>query len=170
LTVSPTGYFGQATRAAVIRFQSENGINSTGFVGQLTRAQLKVKSCEPLMPIPTTPLDPVSSISPASPATNVQITSLSVFTVAPGFSTSPAIVENGNKFTATFKALDITFDAQHYVKLAYKNSSKVCILTASFLPVAGKTYNLIRSSESSCLLGGLVGPIADIDRIEIIKQ
>ncbi|MEK7148370.1 MAG: peptidoglycan-binding protein [Patescibacteria group bacterium] len=36
----PTGYFGRITRAAVIKFQEENGIPATGFVGPLTREEL----------------------------------------------------------------------------------------------------------------------------------
>lgn len=41
LGVSPaSGYFGSITKAAVMKFQSENGVPSTGFVGPLTRAKL----------------------------------------------------------------------------------------------------------------------------------
>ncbi len=41
LGVSPaSGYFGSVTKAAVMKFQSENGVPSTGFVGPLTRAAL----------------------------------------------------------------------------------------------------------------------------------
>jgi hypothetical protein len=83
---------------------------------------------------------------------------------------SSVSVENGNKFTIVFKALDLTFDSPHYVKLVYKNSSKSCILTASFIPTAGKTYNLIRSAESSCILGGMIGALSEIDHIEIVRQ
>jgi len=35
-----TGYFGPLTRAAVIRYQTANGIEGTGFVGVLTRGKL----------------------------------------------------------------------------------------------------------------------------------
>ena len=186
LTNTPTGYFGSATRAAVIKFQSENGINTTGYVGQLTRAQVKVKSCEQLVPIPApqpyTPIEtsavPVptntttvnTSNSTASAPSASVISSINVVAVAPGFSVSSVNVENGNKFTIVFKALDLDFDSPHYVKLVYKNSSKSCILTASFIPTAGKTYNLIRSAESSCILGGVIGALSEIDHIEIVRQ
>jgi len=41
LGVTPaTGYFGSLTKAAVVKYQKENGINATGFVGPLTRASL----------------------------------------------------------------------------------------------------------------------------------
>jgi peptidoglycan hydrolase-like protein with peptidoglycan-binding domain len=44
-TLSSTGYFGPATKAAVIKFQTENGISPTGFVGPMTRANIKALSC-----------------------------------------------------------------------------------------------------------------------------
>lgn len=36
-TVTPTGYFGPITRAALMKWQSANGIPSTGFFGLLSR-------------------------------------------------------------------------------------------------------------------------------------
>ncbi len=42
LNVTPTGYFGALTRAAVIEYQRENGLPTTGFVGPLTRARLLI--------------------------------------------------------------------------------------------------------------------------------
>lgn len=36
----PTGYFGHVTAASVIKWQKAHGINSTGYVGALTRAEL----------------------------------------------------------------------------------------------------------------------------------
>jgi peptidoglycan hydrolase-like protein with peptidoglycan-binding domain len=180
LSNTPTGYFGSATRAAVIKFQSENGINTTGYVGQLTRAQLRTKSCEPLIPIPDTPVETSATSIPntnntnnvisSAPASAAVVSTINVVATAPGFSVSSVSVENGNKFTIVFKALDLTFDSPHYVKLVYKNSSKSCILTASFIPTAGKTYNLIRSAESSCILGGMIGALSEIDHIEIVRQ
>lgn len=47
LTVSPTGYYGNLTRTAVLNFQRDNGINQTGFAGSLTRAKLFQVSCPP---------------------------------------------------------------------------------------------------------------------------
>jgi hypothetical protein len=38
--VTPTGYFGPITRAAVIAYQRANGVPATGFVGVLTRGKL----------------------------------------------------------------------------------------------------------------------------------
>jgi len=40
LDVSATGYFGQATKEAVKKYQTANGINTTGNVGPLTRGKL----------------------------------------------------------------------------------------------------------------------------------
>ena len=45
LGVSPaTGYFGSITKAAVVAYQSANGLPSTGYVGALTRAKLNASS------------------------------------------------------------------------------------------------------------------------------
>jgi peptidoglycan hydrolase-like protein with peptidoglycan-binding domain len=45
LGVSPaTGYFGSITKAAVVAYQSANGVPSTGYVGALTRAKLNASS------------------------------------------------------------------------------------------------------------------------------
>jgi peptidoglycan hydrolase-like protein with peptidoglycan-binding domain len=64
LTVTPTGYFGTKTQEAVVAFQKAHGIDTTGFVGPLTRAQFKKNSCN-LDTItqessPMTPVVPVS--------------------------------------------------------------------------------------------------------------
>lgn len=45
LNSEPTGYFGAMTLAAVKKFQIDNLISSTGFVGPLTRAKIQTLSC-----------------------------------------------------------------------------------------------------------------------------
>ena len=45
LNSEPTGFFGLLTLGAVKKFQSANGIESTGFVGPLTRAKIKNLTC-----------------------------------------------------------------------------------------------------------------------------
>lgn len=45
LDAEPTGYFGNQTLAAVKAFQTQNGLDSYGFVGPLTRAAIKQISC-----------------------------------------------------------------------------------------------------------------------------
>ncbi len=47
LRQDPTGYFGIQTLAAVKKFQSYNGLDSTGYVGPLTRAKIQVLTCGP---------------------------------------------------------------------------------------------------------------------------
>ncbi len=44
LTVNPSGYFGNATLNAVKTFQTQKGILSSGYVGPITRAAIKVAS------------------------------------------------------------------------------------------------------------------------------
>jgi hypothetical protein len=45
LNSEPTGYFGLLTTQAVKNFQIANGINSTGYVGPLTKARIQALSC-----------------------------------------------------------------------------------------------------------------------------
>ena len=44
LSVAATGYFGPATRAALMKYQMDNSISSTGYYGPLTRASLGMSS------------------------------------------------------------------------------------------------------------------------------
>lgn len=46
LNTNPTGFFGTLTLAAVKQFQAANGIESTGFVGPITRAKIKSMTCQ----------------------------------------------------------------------------------------------------------------------------
>jgi hypothetical protein len=48
LRASPSGYFGNLTKAAVQALQRDKSIDPTGFVGPLTRANIKITSCSPL--------------------------------------------------------------------------------------------------------------------------
>lgn len=45
LSALPNGHFGPSTEAAVKVFQVVNGINPIGYVGPLTRAKIKTKTC-----------------------------------------------------------------------------------------------------------------------------
>ena len=46
LTLSkPTGYFGSGTRNAVMKYQKDIGLDSTGYVGSLTRSKIKDNTC-----------------------------------------------------------------------------------------------------------------------------
>lgn len=66
LTVAPTGYFGNLTLSAVRAFQTAKGINSTGYVGPITRAKIKNIDCN------ASNITSVSvSTTPASPSTTV---------------------------------------------------------------------------------------------------
>ncbi len=61
LGVTPaTGYFGAITKAAVMAYQSANGLPATGFVGPMTRAKLNYVA--PSVPsTPSTPSNPSTS-------------------------------------------------------------------------------------------------------------
>ncbi|MDP3965772.1 MAG: peptidoglycan-binding protein [bacterium] len=55
LTGEPTGFFGQLTRAAVVQFQTDNGLPMVGTVGPITRAKIKEISCGSTPPSPPPP-------------------------------------------------------------------------------------------------------------------
>jgi peptidoglycan hydrolase-like protein with peptidoglycan-binding domain len=48
LTTTATGYFGQATKNAVIQYQKDNTITSSGYVGPITRASLQTTTTNPV--------------------------------------------------------------------------------------------------------------------------
>ncbi len=57
LKSQPTGFFGSATRRAVIAFQNDNGLRATppGYVGPGTRAKIKELDCNDTSAVNTTP-------------------------------------------------------------------------------------------------------------------
>src|SRR3954464_9978377 len=52
LKSAPTGFFGALTLAAVKKYQAAYFIQTTGFVGPITRASIKVQSCKGVVVIP----------------------------------------------------------------------------------------------------------------------
>jgi hypothetical protein len=48
LKTEPSGYFGQATLIALKKYQADSGINQTGYIGDQTRAKIKIESCAPI--------------------------------------------------------------------------------------------------------------------------
>ncbi len=58
LKSQPTGFFGSATRRAVIAFQNDNGLRATppGFVGPVTRAKIKEIDCNDTSAVNTAPV------------------------------------------------------------------------------------------------------------------
>lgn len=171
LTGSATGYFGNATQAAVKSYQAANGLAVSGIVGQYTRAKI-VDGCSNSNSAVDEPLPlglPDSTSTSPQPKADV-ITKIDMRSVSGGFVVSPVQVTNGVKMTAEFKTNDFRFDGQYYVRLMYKNSSRQCILTGSFQPIANKTYKIERTSESACVLGGNIGDLSNVDYFEIAKQ
>ncbi len=78
LTATPNGHFGSATLAAVKRFQTANGIVSTGYVGSVTRASLGAKTCSSSVTNVVTPATQTVSSSSSTTATetvNTNVTS-----------------------------------------------------------------------------------------------
>ena len=64
LQSGPTGYFGLATRAAVIAYQTDNGLYNIGYVGTLTRLAIYNDTCNVNpnpVPVPTPTPTPVQT-------------------------------------------------------------------------------------------------------------
>jgi len=73
LKVSPqSGYFGPLTKAAVKKWQSENGLPSTGYFGPMSRAKY---SALVAVVTPTTPTTPTTSTTPSTSSTPSTTTS-----------------------------------------------------------------------------------------------
>ena len=67
----PTGYFGALTLRATIRFQRDNGVNPSGYVGGMTRALIHTKYC--VTTPPTSSLQ-IQSLSASSGAVGSSVT------------------------------------------------------------------------------------------------
>jgi lysophospholipase L1-like esterase len=61
-----TGYFGNLTKQAVVLFQKDNGLETVGKVGPLTRAMLKVDSLKKIVAWLTNTIQQFSATTPAS--------------------------------------------------------------------------------------------------------
>jgi len=73
LGVSPaTGYFGSITKAAVVTYQTANGLPATGYVGPLTRAKLNASSSMTTTTTTTTTSNPVTTTSSTVTNTGVE--------------------------------------------------------------------------------------------------
>lgn len=67
MSASPSGYFGQLTKAGVKAFQIANGLEPVGFVGPATRAKLNAILSGGTTTTETHPTDPVISTHPDAP-------------------------------------------------------------------------------------------------------
>jgi len=73
LGVSPaTGYFGSITKAAVVTYQTANGLPATGYVGPLTRAKLNASAAVTTTTTTTTTTQPVTTTSTTVTNTGVE--------------------------------------------------------------------------------------------------
>ena len=77
LSTSPSGYFGAMTLKAVQKFQSDNDISSTGYVGPTTRNSIKRLSCS------GTATQPHTNTSSNTPTTTPVVASCSVNFTSP---------------------------------------------------------------------------------------
>ncbi len=121
MTVNPTGYFGVQTLKGVKVFQKAHKITATGFVGPLTRAEIKKISCTTNIP------EPIISVGSETPA----ITPIVEVPVVPIESTVP-VVE------------DVILSAPNNSSLRVKTEGVISITTDS-LVVRGKVTAGARS-------------------------
>ena len=113
LSTSPSGYFGAMTLKAVQKFQSDNGVSSTGYVGPATKAMLKNLSCN------TTAVQP--TINPGTSSVPSQ---------------NPAVASCSVKITSPFsnQRFDLNTDT---ISLSWNNIN--CDPSAMFIPVLSRT-------------------------------
>ncbi|MFA6050318.1 MAG: IPT/TIG domain-containing protein [Candidatus Paceibacterota bacterium] len=134
LSVSPTGYFGRMTMAAVRSFQSSQGIIATGFVGPLTRAAITRVSCGTTPPLPT-PIS-ISSLSPSSGPVGTTVT-----IYGSGFFGDNKIFFDGSSITAqnSPNGTSLTFTVPSYVSPYCPQGAYCALYAKQILP---GTYNV----------------------------
>lgn len=113
LKSQPTGFFGSATRRAVIAFQNDNGLRATppGYVGPGTRAKIKEIDCNDTSAVNTAPVTTPATYNntptytpPTTQVTNNTYTStyIAPTTADNSFSLlAPITIERGDIITRT---------------------------------------------------------------------
>ncbi len=116
LDATPTGYFGSMTSNAVKAFQSNYGIEATGTVGPVTRAQIKSLSCN-AKPLTIFSMSPISD----TVGTTIKIT-------GSGFGEKNTILIGGGTLTNVPSSLNgtvITFVLPEYIN-PYCSTGDAC--------------------------------------------
>ena len=125
LSVAPTGYFGQLTKSAVIKYQIDHRLQGVGQVGPLTRALLNSIRVTPTV-APTSPAS-LPTTSPSVPfarsltlgSTGSDVKALQVFLNGQGFTISStgagSLGHETNYFGIATKAAIIKFQ-EYYAK------------------------------------------------------
>lgn len=129
LKSQPTGFFGSATRRAVIAFQNDNGLRATppGFVGPGTRAKIKEIDCSDTTSVNTTPVtNPVTS----NVNTNTQNSNTNTYT--PTY-TAPATQTTNNTYTPPV--------ASSPVSSATIDQSSLSNTSGGIVTISGSAYN-----------------------------
>ena len=104
---SPTGYFGELTKAAVVEWQREKGIAPTGYFGALSRAAFGAHETAAVTPAPMPHAELDVSAWPAAPTVAIVVTKDAMsgynleiqtqnFTFAPQRASSTALPNEGH--------------------------------------------------------------------------
>ncbi|MEI6042594.1 MAG: peptidoglycan-binding protein [bacterium] len=106
LKSNPVGFFGIMTTAAVKKFQKENNISPTGYVGPITRQKIKDQSCStssdvvfPVAPKIPTSTTPIVNRTPTQTPVTPPVTSTTISLLSP----------NGGEKLVSGSAIPITW-------------------------------------------------------------
>ena len=142
-----TNFFGNATHAALVKYQTSVGVSATGYLGPLTRAKI----AENITPTASATAAPTPVVTPSSPATTVPSMAFSRPLGTGSEGTDVTLLQNMLKNEGLFNVLATGYFGP---------------LTESAVKAFQEKYNIAKSGDSGY---GFVGPKTRAKLNELIQ-
>ncbi len=149
LNTSPSGYFGAMTLKAVQKFQSDNSISPTGYVGPATKAMLVNLTCTTtaVQPTPNTPTQSNNGLTP-----NPSIATCSVKITSPYLNQRYDL--NTDTISMSWNNVDCDPSAKFITVLTRTDPSGIWDVTPSSGAVVNSNYTLTPDFSKATLTDG----------------